>query len=102
MTGIAQVTKFAFATAGIDFADNPLAHQSIIARLFDDSDELMADRAFESGIAAGDFKIGIANPRQDHADHCFASWLRFGNLTDDGAVVVFNAQSFHGTAVMML
>src|SRR5688572_15180563 len=56
---ISGLTKFAFATAGIDLADNALTRQWSVA--VHHSDKLMSDGPFEPSIAACDFKIRVAD-----------------------------------------
>src|SRR2546427_5636375 len=79
---ISGATQIAISAAGVDLADNALAYERSIGRLFDAADELMSDRSAETGIAARDFEICVANSREDDAHERFVVTLRPFYLAD--------------------
>ena len=72
MTRIARAAKFALATTGINFTDHSLAHQLFVGSFFNHPDKLVANSSFESGVAARDFQIGVADAGKQHAHERFA------------------------------
>ena len=80
MTRIAGAAKLANATTGVDFAHYsdtgdeitgtmPVARPQGCGRSYcrDHAHKLVTDRSFEPGLAARDFKIGIADAGERHA-----------------------------------
>jgi hypothetical protein len=61
MSRITGATEFALAAACVNFADHAPADEFAIRALFDDADKLVSDRAIETGIAARDLEIGVAD-----------------------------------------
>jgi hypothetical protein len=88
MSGIARKAERTLATARVDFTHYPFPNELLIGTLFDYADELMSDRSFEAGISSRDFKIGVADSREQHADQSFLIGGRFGDLANSEAFVV--------------
>jgi hypothetical protein len=95
MSGIAGEAECALAAARVDFTDYPLPNQFLIGTLFNYTDELMSNRSFEAGISSRDFKIGVADSREQHADRSFLIRGRFGDLANSEAFVVHTEGEHH-------
>jgi hypothetical protein len=88
MSGIAREAERALAASRVDFTHHPFPNQLLIGTLFHYADELMSDRSFEAGISSRDFKIGVADSREQHADQSFLIGGRFADLANGEAFVV--------------
>jgi hypothetical protein len=90
MSRITRHASIAFAATGVDLTDNPLPnHLRMRVACLNDSDELMTDRSVESGIAAHDLEIRVADSRQLDSHKALA--FRFGsrNIFHGDAIVVY-------------
>src|ERR1041385_196805 len=88
MSGIARKAERTLATARVDFTHYPFPNELLIGTLFHYADELMSDRSFEAGISSRDFKIGVADSGEQHADQRFLVGCRFGDLANgEGSLV---------------
>ena len=94
---IAGVAKFTLATARVDFADDPFADERVSGRLLHDADKLMADGSFETGVAARDFKVGVADSRKQNAHERFGPGRRLLNLFNR-QLLFFDSKGVHKRA----
>src|SRR5262249_45497235 len=76
---IAARAARALTAAGVDLADDALAaRDGAAARIVDDADEFVADRAAKARVATHELEVGVADTRQRHAYERLAvrSWKR--------------------------
>jgi hypothetical protein len=89
VSGIAREAERALAAARVDFTHYPFPNQFLIGTLFHYADEFMSDRSFEAGISSRDFKIGVADSREQHADQSFLIGGGFCDLANGETFVVY-------------
>src|SRR6476620_5792137 len=89
MSGIAREAERALAASRVDLTHHPSPNQLLIGTLFHYADELLSARSFEAGISSRDFKIGVADSREQHADQSFLIGSGFCDLANGEAFVVY-------------
>src|SRR5262249_28294352 len=88
----------AVAAPCVDLADHARAHRDrAAARILDDTDELVADRAAKPGVAACDLEVRVADARQRHANQRLAARHRHRRLDEPGAVIADAQRAHHGS-----
>jgi hypothetical protein len=68
------------ATGDVDLTHDPLPQEGSIGGPVDDADELVAQNASESGVAAYNLEIGVADAGQEGADPHFSGWGLGGGI----------------------
>ena len=69
-------------TARVYLADDSPCHKLLVIAFFNNADELVSDGSVEAGIAARDFKVGVADARQENTHQCLVCIVRLLDPTN--------------------
>jgi hypothetical protein len=86
MPRIARTTEIAITATRVYLTNNPTTDERAVSAVFNHADKLVTNRSIETRISTRDFKIRVADARQQHAHQRLISLLRL--------TYIFNCETF--------